>query len=103
MQEWASPDNLQYVKAITIVTRNDWPIAAGMRFCQSKYPNSLNTGIYVGTKYRRRGIGSNILTRLQIPNIKFVVGQGAWVSVPFYEKQKPKFKNKLVLNWEPNS
>lgn len=104
MQVWAHPNYLQDVKAITIVTnRNKLPIAAGIRYCRPEYPTSLNTGIYVRNRYRRQGIGSNILTRLKLPDINYVVGMGAYASIPFYEKQKPKFKNKLVLTWTPNT
>jgi GNAT superfamily N-acetyltransferase len=99
MSAWASPSYLQNVKAITIVTKNEFPIAAGIRVYQSEYPMSLNTGIYVKERYRRQGIGSNIFNRLNLPDINYVVGKGAYGSIPFYEKQKPKLKEKLVLNW----
>ena len=102
MEVWANPNYIKHVRAVTIVTRNNYPIAAGIRFCHPNCPNSLNTGIYVKQQYRRQGIGSNILARLKIPDINYVVGMGAYASVPFYTKQKPKFKNKLVLSWEPN-
>lgn len=103
MQVWADPNYLQDVKAITIVTDNNkLPIAAGIRYCRPEYPISLNTGIYVREQYRRKGIGSNILARLKLPDINYVVGMGAYASIPFYEKQKPKFKKKLVLSWAPN-
>lgn len=102
MEVWANPNYLEDVRAITIVTRNGYPIAAGIRYCRPEYPNSLNTGIYVKQRYRRQGIGSNILAHLKIPEIKYVVGIGAYASVPFYERQKPKFKKKLLLTWNPD-
>jgi GNAT superfamily N-acetyltransferase len=101
MSCWASPHHLENVKAITIVTNKNIPIAAGIRYC---FPNAwkyaLNTGIFVKKGFRRRGIGSNILNRLQLPNITFVVGQGCYASIPFYTKNKDKFKENIVLTWE---
>jgi len=103
MQGWADASNLQNVKAITIVTKNKIPIAAGIRIYWPEYPMSLNTGIYVREQYRRQGIGSNIFTRLNLPDINYVVGKGVYGSIPFYEKQNRRYKNKLILNWEPRS
>jgi len=93
MSSWAK--SYSCIKAITIVKRNGKPIAAGIRI------NSifLNTGIFVKPNYRRQGIGSNILQRLKLPELKFCVGSGANGSVEFYEKNKPKFKNTMSFNW----
>ena len=91
MKTWAKESQLGYVKAVTIVTYENVPIAAGIRYCPPEgSPYVFNTGIYVRFKYRRNGIGSNILRRLRLPNINYIVGNGNWASVPFFIKNKSK-------------
>lgn len=96
MYYWTWRHNIKNIKALTIVTsiQGGTPIAAGIL---NKNDGDINTGIFVTPPYRRRGIGSEILKRLQTPDIQFMVGVGLMASVPFYTKYKMKYNIKCVF------
>ena len=91
-------NNIHNVKSISIGWYEEIPIAAGIRF-YPEWANALytvNTGIFVKPEYRRQGIGTEILKRIKVSKIQFVVGRGIYASVPFYNKYKTKFNLNLT-------
>ena len=100
MFRWTDYYNIYCIKAFTIVTYQDEPIAAGIRYI-TQWRIDVNTGIFVKAAYRRQGIGSEVLKRLKLPNVKFTVGEGLTASVPFYSKHQRRFKLNLTFTPSP--
>ena len=90
MKIWAR--HKHNIKTFVIVTYKNTPIGAGILNDIAFSTYSINTGIFVKDKYRRQGIGTEILKRLQTPKNPCNVGTGLSASIPFYTKHKTKFK-----------
>ena len=96
IQRWLH--NPQEIKQISIAKYHQKPIAVGVILEEDPLLGYPNIGIFVKSKYRRRGIGTKIIKSLSKSKIPLKVHTGIYGSDSFYEKYKDDLNLKLL--WE---